>query len=139
MSSYPEYYFMRYILRVFIGISLMVFSQQTFASEKSSLELVRPAQQRLEALREKVSETLLRPIKPSRLSQNNAEAKYPTGGSSGPILSVSMSPRLSVAPDLERFSKRGRRISYRHQSRMCRIYKKCRRTLKVVGGLSRFR
>ena len=76
MSSYPEYYFMRYILRVFIGICLIVFSQQTFASEKSSLELVRPAQQRLEALREKVSEALLRPIKPSRLSQNNTEAIF---------------------------------------------------------------
>ena len=117
----------------------MMSSGRIFASDKTSLDLTRPAQQRLEALREKVSETLLRPIKPSRLSQNSKEALYPTGGSTGPNLSVSMSPRLSVPSELEKFSKRGRRLSYRHQCRMCRIYKKCPRILKGVSGLSRFR
>lgn len=114
-------------------------AKDILASEKISTDVIRPAQQRLEALREKVSEALLRPIKPSRLSQNSEEARYPTGGSVGPTLSVSVSPRLSVAPRLEKFSKRGRRLSYRHQCRMCRIYKKCPRTLKLATGLRRFR
>ena len=130
---------MGYTTKILILLCCLPMAQRVFALEKSSSEDIRPAQQRLEALRERVSETLLRPIKPSRLSQNSDEAKYPTGGSVGPSLSVSMSPRLSVAPHLEKFSKRGRRLSYRHQCRICRIYKKCPRTLKVANGLRRFR
>ena len=130
---------MGYIAKFLILLFYMVLIQQIFSAEKDSFEAVRPAQQRLEALREKVSETLLRPIKPSRVSKNSEEARYPTGGSVGPTLSVSMSPRLSVAPSLERFSKWGRRLSYRHQCRTCRIYKKSPRTIKAATGLERFR
>ena len=130
---------MGYVTKIVIMFCCLTFVNNVFTSEEGSFEIVRPAQQRLEALREKVSETLLRPIKPSRVSQNGQEARYPTGGSAGPTLSVSMSPRLSVAPGLEKFSRRGRRISYRHKCRMCRIYKKCPRTLKVAAGLRRFR
>ena len=130
---------MGYVIKLVILLFCLTQIQNVFALEKSSSEYIRPAQQRLEALREKVSEALLRPIKPSRLSQNSEEARYPTGGSVGPTLSVSMSPRLSVAPNLEKFSKRGRRLSYRHQCRMCRVYKRCPRTLKLATGLRRFR
>lgn len=101
-----------------------------FTEEKPSADNISSAQQRLEVLRKKVAETLLQPIKPSRVIKNSQEARYPTGGSEGATLSVSMSPRLSVPMRLEKYTKYGRKMSYRHKCRLCRIYKKCPRTLK---------
>lgn len=115
----------------FLGVLLIsLLGYICFAEENLSAENISSAQQRLEVLRKKVAETLLQPIKPSRVIKNSGEASYPTGGSTGATLSVSMSPRLSVPARLEKYTKYGRRVIYRHKCRLCRIYKKCPRTLK---------
>lgn len=112
------------------SIVLLIFCiDQINSEEKRSKDEISSAQQRLETLRRKVAETLLQPIKPSRVSSSKEESLYPTGGSQGSTLSVSMSPRLSVPAHLAHLSKYGRRVSYRHQCRLCRIYKKCPRIL----------